>query len=50
MNYNLLEVTDGVPVKMWTMGVPVEAVAQQQLENTYRCDAGCALRAGCNNW
>ena len=28
MNYNQLEVTDGVPVKMWTKGVPVETVAQ----------------------
>jgi tRNA-splicing ligase RtcB (3'-phosphate/5'-hydroxy nucleic acid ligase) len=33
-NYNQLDVADGVPVKMWTKGVPVEAVAQQQLENT----------------
>jgi tRNA-splicing ligase RtcB (3'-phosphate/5'-hydroxy nucleic acid ligase) len=30
------EVSGGVPVKMWTQGVPVEAVALQQLENTAR--------------
>ncbi len=33
-NYNELQVNDGVPVKMWTKGVPVETVAQKQLENT----------------
>ncbi len=30
------EVPGGVPVKMWTQGVPVEAVALKQLENTAR--------------
>lgn len=34
MNYQQHEVTGGVPVKMWTNGVPVEPVALQQLENT----------------
>ena len=33
LNYNQLDVADGVPVKMWTKGVPVEAEAQQQLAN-----------------
>lgn len=32
-NYQLHEVANGVPVKMWTNGVPVEAEAQRQLEN-----------------
>lgn len=35
-NYQLLEVADGVPVKMWTKGVPVEAEARQQLANAAR--------------
>jgi tRNA-splicing ligase RtcB len=34
MNYQELEVEGGVPVKMWTNGVPIEAQAQQQLMNT----------------
>lgn len=33
MNYHQLNVQGGVPVKMWTKGVPVEAEAQRQLEN-----------------
>lgn len=33
MNYQQLNVEGGVPVKMWTSGVPVEAEAQRQLEN-----------------
>jgi len=33
MNYNELQVEGGVPVKMWTQGVPVEAEAQKQLSN-----------------
>jgi tRNA-splicing ligase RtcB (3'-phosphate/5'-hydroxy nucleic acid ligase) len=36
MNYNQHEVAGGVPVKMWTQGVPVEAEALQQLENAAR--------------
>ena len=32
-NYNQHEVAGGVPVKMWTQGVPVEAEALQQIEN-----------------
>jgi tRNA-splicing ligase RtcB (3'-phosphate/5'-hydroxy nucleic acid ligase) len=36
MNYNQREVTGGVPVKMWTQGVPVEAEAMQQLDNAAR--------------
>lgn len=33
MSYQQLKVDNGVPVKMWTNGVPVEAEAQRQLEN-----------------
>lgn len=33
MTYQQLDVAGGVPVKMWTHGVPVEAEAQRQLEN-----------------
>ena len=33
MTYQQLNVPGGVPVKMWTNGVPVEAEAQRQLEN-----------------
>ncbi len=33
MSYQQLNVPGGVPVKMWTKGVPVEAEAQRQLEN-----------------
>ena len=33
MNYQQLNVLGGVPVKMWTNGVPVEAQALRQLEN-----------------
>jgi tRNA-splicing ligase RtcB len=36
MNYKQHEVPGGVPVKMWTQGVPVEIEAQQQLENAAR--------------
>ena len=35
-NYDLHEVANGVPVKMWTRGVPVEDEAQKQLENAAR--------------
>ena len=35
-NYKLHEVANGVPVKMWTNGVPVEDEAQKQLENAAR--------------
>ena len=35
-SYNQLNVTGGVPVKMWTRGVPIEAEAQAQLENAAR--------------
>ncbi|MFM9900635.1 MAG: RtcB family protein [Polaromonas sp.] len=35
-NYTQHEVPGGVPVKMWTRGVPVEDVALTQLENTAR--------------
>ena len=35
-NYKLHEVSNGVPVKMWTRGVPVEDEAQKQLENAAR--------------
>ena len=36
MNYKLHPVENGVPVKMWTQGVPVEDAAQKQLENAAR--------------
>jgi tRNA-splicing ligase RtcB (3'-phosphate/5'-hydroxy nucleic acid ligase) len=34
MEYQLLEVANGKPIKMWTEGVPVEGDAQKQLMNT----------------
>jgi tRNA-splicing ligase RtcB (3'-phosphate/5'-hydroxy nucleic acid ligase) len=36
MEYQLLEVAGGKPIKMWTQGVPVEEEARQQLMNTAR--------------
>jgi len=33
MNYNLIEVNNGVPIKAWTKGVKVEEVAERQLRN-----------------
>jgi len=36
MNYKVHPVENGVPVKMWTHGVPVEDEAQKQLENAAR--------------
>ncbi|MFT3718638.1 RtcB family protein [Pseudorhodoferax sp.] len=36
LNYEVEEVAGGVPVKMWTKGVPVEAEARQQLANAAR--------------
>ncbi len=36
MNYKTQEVAGGVPVKMWTQGVPVEPEAMEQLSNTAR--------------
>ncbi len=36
MNYKTQEVAGGVPVKMWTNGVPVEPEAMHQLSNTAR--------------
>jgi tRNA-splicing ligase RtcB len=35
-NYELQEVAGGVPLKMWTRGVPVEAEARKQLSNAAR--------------
>jgi tRNA-splicing ligase RtcB len=35
-NYNVEEVAGGVPVKMWTKGVPVEEEARRQLANAAR--------------
>ncbi|CAB5720842.1 RNA-splicing ligase RtcB [Delftia tsuruhatensis] len=35
-NYQLHEVEGGVPIKMWTRGVPVEDEARKQLENAAR--------------
>ena len=35
-NYNIEEVAGGVPVKMWTRGVPVEDEAKRQLSNAAR--------------
>src|SRR5690349_3597720 len=34
MSYQLQEVENGKPIKLWTDGVPVEAEARQQLMNT----------------
>ena len=34
MDYQLLEVENGKPLKMWTEGVPVEEDARRQLMNT----------------
>ena len=31
-NYNEMEVAGGVPVKMWTQGVPVEDEARKEVE------------------
>ncbi len=36
LNYNIEDVPGGVPVKMWTKGVPVEAEAMAQLANAAR--------------
>lgn len=36
MDYQLLEVAGGKPIKMWTAGVPVEDEARRQLMNTAR--------------
>ena len=36
LNYNVEEIPGGVPVKMWTKGVPVEAEAKAQLANAAR--------------
>src|SRR5215831_8626672 len=35
MSYELFE-TDGVPIKAWTRGLPIEAAAKRQLENVAR--------------
>jgi tRNA-splicing ligase RtcB len=35
-NYDIEQIEGGVPVKMWTRGVPVEAEAKQQLANASR--------------
>lgn len=35
-NYNILEVANGAPIKLWTNGVPVEDEARAQLERTAR--------------
>lgn len=36
MDYQLLEVENGKPIKMWTQGVPVEDDARKQLMNTVK--------------
>ncbi|MBL8473888.1 MAG: RtcB family protein [Rhodocyclaceae bacterium] len=36
MDYQVLEVENGKPIKMWTAGVPVEDAARKQLINTAR--------------
>ncbi|MDT9002252.1 RtcB family protein [Paucibacter sp. APW11] len=36
MNYKIEQPEGGVPIKMWTQGVPVEDEAMQQLSNTAR--------------
>ncbi|MBM3464002.1 MAG: RtcB family protein [Armatimonadetes bacterium] len=33
MPYNVISDTDGVPIKSWTVGVPVEPAAERQLRN-----------------
>ncbi|QMT39852.1 RtcB family protein [Neisseria shayeganii] len=33
MNYQEIQTENGLPIKMWTKGVPVEAAAEQQLRN-----------------
>ncbi len=35
-NYNIQDIPGGVPVKMWTRGVPVEEAAKNQLANAAR--------------
>lgn len=35
-NYDVEEISGGVPVKMWTRGVPIEDEARRQLSNTAR--------------
>src|ERR1700758_353406 len=35
-NYNIEDVAGGVPIKMWTRGVPVEDEARKQLANAAR--------------
>jgi len=35
-DYQLLDVDGGVPIKLWTLGVPVEDAAKHQLMNTAR--------------
>jgi hypothetical protein len=49
MNYLQHNVENGVPIKMWTKGVPVEDEARKQLENAARLPApatSCPLCAG----
>jgi len=36
MNYNTEQPEGGVPIKMWTRGVPVEDEAKKQLANAAR--------------
>ncbi|HQC80717.1 MAG TPA: RtcB family protein, partial [Accumulibacter sp.] len=36
MTYQVQDVTDGKPIKLWTEGVPVEDDARKQLMNTAR--------------
>lgn len=36
MNYDVMQPTNGVPIKSWTKGVPFEEQAQQQLQNIAR--------------
>ncbi|MEN9483307.1 MAG: hypothetical protein RJB37_1187, partial [Pseudomonadota bacterium] len=35
-HYNEVAADGGVPIKLWTRGVPVEAAAMQQLANAAR--------------
>ena len=46
-NYQLLEVAGGVPVKMWTKGVPVETEARQQLANAARLPVSSNILPPC---
>jgi hypothetical protein len=43
-NYDIEQAEAGVPIKMWTRGVPVEPAAKQQLANAEIGRASCRER------